>query len=155
MTISNECLSLFRTLTIQYGHQGKELDLDFDKINARISELYLILKETPKAFKDDRVLSFLSSSALILQEKNPYFSICSKAFLVAYQKKTHVLDSMIDSDLNIISNLSSWQQGEDNSESSCSSSYSPFFIELQMAVNARERKTMKKDKDTKSINTFK
>lgn len=135
MPISNDCLSLLNHLIENYAKEG-ERDKDFAKIHPLLLELHDEIVLNLSAYKDDRVISFFSSSALVLSH-NRQFHRCCKNFLLSYQQQTHALDSLLDETLEIKSNLD-WN--EDSAASLRPAPSTRFFKELMEAVEARQER---------------
>lgn len=145
MPISNECLKLYRAFIENYQETGEKQDPNYSQIYAHLLDLLNTISANPQAFKDDRIISYLASSALILQD-NSIFHYCCRNFLITYAQKTLALDAIVDETLNIKSELdSSWSiQSIDSIGSKQPTSSSPFFMELQKAIGERNQRNLNK-----------
>lgn len=143
MPVSKECIILLQNLVDGYRYEGKE-DKDYAFIYSLLKELSLIIVQHQKTHKDERIIGFLSTSALILEENLCFANVC-RAFLISYQQKTHDLDSMLDIKLNIQSELDSSWGKKHVSEANQSPEPSPFFLELQGAIAKRAQRLAEKE----------
>jgi hypothetical protein len=116
-------------------------------IYSLLKELLFLVGQHRKDHKDERIIGFLSASALILEE-NPCFAQECKLFLIAYQKMTHALDSMLDVELKIQPELDDSWGKQLESQSNMSLGPSPFFLELQEAIAKRAQRMVEKEPKT-------
>ncbi|WP_454781909.1 hypothetical protein [Legionella sp. WA2022007384] len=143
MPVSKECIILLQNLVDGYRLEGKE-DRDYSFVYSLLKEFSFLVVQHQKNHKDERIIGFLSASALILEE-NPCFAKVCRTFLISYQQKTHTLDSMLDTKLNIKSELdASWGKKQE-SEANHSIGPSPFFLELQEAIAKRAQRLAGKE----------
>lgn len=134
MTISKECTNLLENLTEEYAQKGQR-DRDYKLILSLLKEFQLTLIGNRKQYNDDRVIAYLSNTAVIA-EKNPMFRELQRLFLVSYLQQTRALDSMFEPDLKIKSELDeSW--GAKLTKQVQPEAHSLFFIELQQALAKR------------------
>lgn len=138
MPVSKECIKLLQNLVDKYGQEG-ENDQDYSLIYPLLKEFLFLVVKHQKNHKDERIIGFLSTSALLLEE-NPCFAASCRAFLIAYQQKTHALDSMLDVALTIQSELDESWGKQSELESSQFLEPSRFFIQLQEAVAKRAQR---------------
>ncbi|QMT60988.1 MULTISPECIES: hypothetical protein [unclassified Legionella] len=138
MPVSKECIILLQNLVDGYRLEGKE-DRDYSFIYALLKEFSFLVVQHQKNHKDERIIGFLSTSALILQENLCFAKVC-KTLLISYQQKTHALDSMLDLQLNIKSELDASWGKKHESETNHFLGPSPFFLELQEAIAKRAQR---------------
>ncbi|HHF7373052.1 hypothetical protein [Legionella bozemanae] len=144
MPVSKECIKLLQNLVDKYGEEG-ESDVDYASIHPVLKEFLFLVIQNQKNHKDERIIGFLSTSALLLEE-NPCFVEACRTFAVSYQQKTHALDSMLDDELNIQSELDeSWGKPLE-SEVSQPLEPSRFFVQLQEAIAKRAQRIVEKEK---------
>lgn len=146
MPVSKECIQLLQKLVDHYEQYGKK-DKDYLLIYPLLKEFLFLVLQHRKEHKDERLIGFLSSSALILQE-NPSFAQECRSFLIAFQETTHALDSMLDAELNIQSELDASWGKQLESEANTSLGPSLFFLELQEAVAKRAQRMAEKESGT-------
>ncbi|MDR3501466.1 MAG: hypothetical protein P4L79_02690 [Legionella sp.] len=145
MPISNECIELLKQFSDNYREHGRP-DADYQAIYPLLNDVLLKVLQYQAEHKDDRVLAFLSISALLLEEDNPLFSEQCKQFIRKYSLQTHAVDSMLDHEQIIKSELDeSWGGTSLEKSSLHAQRYSPFFIELQNAIALRAQRMAKKD----------
>lgn len=145
MPVSKECIQLLQKLVDHYEQYGKK-DKDYLLIYPLLKEFLFLVLQHRKEHKDERLIGFLSSSALILQE-NPSFAQECRSFLIAYQETTQALDSMLDPELNIQKELDvSWGK-QVQSESNTSSGPSLFFSSYKKLL-LKGRSVWRKKKQT-------
>ncbi|STY29978.1 Uncharacterised protein [Legionella wadsworthii] len=143
MPVSKECMKLLQNMVDHYGLEGKA-DKDYGALHHLLKDFLLLVIQHQQNHKDERVIAFLSNSALILEENSCFVAACRKMIL-DYHQKTHALDSMLDMDLNIHSELDeSWGKFH---ESNPIPSLEPsrFFQELQIAVAKRAQRMVERD----------
>ena len=143
MSVSKECIKLLQNLVDQYGQDGKN-DKDYPLIYSLLKDLLFLVLQHKKDHKDERIIGFLSTSALILDENSCFAQQC-KLFLIAYQQLTHALDSMLDVELKIRPELDESWGKQLESEPNTSLGASPFFLELQEAIAHRARRMAEKE----------
>lgn len=138
MPMSNECLKLLQECVNIYNEQGTA-DKDYQAISPLLNKLLITVNQYKKEHKDDRVVSFLSNSALVLSG-NPFFAQSCRNFLISYQKVTNSLDSMLDETLEIQAELhESWGNKLEMTPST-TQSQSSFFMELQQKLAKRNER---------------
>lgn len=145
MPVSEECIKLLQNLVDNYEESGKE-DKEYSLIYPLLKELMFLVVKHKNEHKDERIIGFLSSSALMLGE-NQFFAQECRLFLTGYQEKTHSLDSMLDRQLNIQPELDVTWGKQFESEKNSSSCYSPFFLELQAAIAKRAQRITANEKE--------
>ncbi|PWY55116.1 hypothetical protein DGG96_13110 [Legionella qingyii] len=138
MPVSKECIILLQNLVDGYRLEGKE-DRDYSLIYSLLKEFSFLVVQHQKNHKDERIIGFLSASAMILEENLCFAKVC-RTFLISYQQKTHALDSMLDIQLNIQSELDASWGKKHETELSHSPGPSPFFLELQEAIAKRAQR---------------
>lgn len=150
MPISNECIELLKKFTNDYSVDGHS-DADYRAINPLLQKVWFIVLQEGQHYKDERVLSFLGISALLLEEGNPLFSQLCKEFIIEYNRQTHAVDSMLDDNQEIKKELGeSWGETAPKNNSISAQSYSPFFIELQQAIALRNQRKAEQEALTKN-----
>lgn len=136
MALSNECIKLLQNLVDQYSQSGQDDD-DYGSILPLLKEFQVTVIENKKMHKDERVIAFLSNTAVIAKD-SPTFNELHRSFLLSYQQQTQALDSMFAPELRIKSELDeSWGAGLSKKATSQSLGHSLFFTELQLAVAHR------------------
>ncbi|MDP1602244.1 MAG: hypothetical protein Q8M03_03180 [Legionella sp.] len=139
MPISDDCLDLLKTLCIEYS-QNAPTDRNFQELLTLLTNLYNSASTHPEKYKDDRITTILTSSALILKE-NPFFNTCCRKFICAFQSQTGALDSFVDRNLTL-KDASAFFEQEENTTAVSSEAATPFLRDLQTALAK-----LHKDKD--------
>ncbi|KTD40424.1 hypothetical protein [Legionella parisiensis] len=145
MPVSKECIKLLQNLVVNYGEEGGS-DVDYASIYPLLKEFLVLVIHNQKNHKDERIIGFLSTSALLLEE-NPCFVEACRLFAISYQQKTHALDSMLDEEFNIQSELDESWGKQLESEVSQSLEPSRFFVQLQEAITKRAQRIAEKKKE--------
>ncbi|MCE0724518.1 MULTISPECIES: hypothetical protein [Legionella] len=145
MPVSKECIKLLQNLVDKYGQKG-ESDVDYSSIYLLLKEFLFLVIQNQKNHKDERIIGFLSNSALILEENSCFVDAC-RTFVISYQQKTHALDSMLDDELNIQSELDESWGKQLESEVSQPLQPSRFFVQLQEAIAKRAQRAAQNEKE--------
>lgn len=152
MPVSNECIKLLQNLVDKYGQVGGS-DVDYSSIHPLLKEFLFLVIHNQKNHKDERIIGFLSTSALILEENSCFVEAC-RTFIISYQQKTHALDSMLDDELNIQSELDeSWGKQLEH-EVGQPQEPSRFFVQLQEAIAKRAQRVTEKGKEIRENPTL-
>ena len=135
MPITSECLTLLRKFADSYQIKGQDEDQNYTDICFILNNLLLDIANNPKDYTDDRVNGCLTSSALLLGGENTLFADCCRDYLRNFQSKTQALDSFFDLQLNLDTKL--FIRSKESEVIHSSSAISPFFLELQQALQRR------------------
>ncbi|CDZ78205.1 hypothetical protein BN59_02513 [Legionella massiliensis] len=146
MPVSKECLTLFRKFMDNYQTQGRS-DRHYQQLYARLGDFHQSMTENLKRLKDELVFSFINNTSVLLKDEDPLFLECCHNFTSAYLQETSQLDSLVDQYLNVVTKIEflSSSETQSTSTSSESMSRSSFFIELNAAIAARQKRMSVED----------
>nr|HAT8713085.1 hypothetical protein [Legionella jordanis] len=137
MALSPTAKQLFHNLLEDYKHsKDKHHHSIYNKLLIILDEI----KSRPALYSDHKLISLLSTSAHVLAENNPHFSSSISKFIITYHQK-HPLTLLIECDEFLESNDEECSTAEQ-------SSFSPFFKELQQALEIRAKRM--ENPDTKA-----
>lgn len=140
MPVSKECLNLLDQLIKDYSNSDASSDPSYNTLSPKLTEWRNLIRQDPRAHKDERIISWLSTSAL-MAINNPRFVRACRQFIISYQEQTKTLDTLMTDTVTINPDLSSWGGHDPAPVPAKDPTMSGrFFMELQAAFAERKRR---------------